>query len=64
MLTQAMQGRCSVAQVSNWMPAAVAQAYNIPKKGAIAPGYDADLILVDLNNYRPLLCEELLTKCG
>lgn len=64
MLTQAMQGRCTVAQVSNWMSTAVAKAYGIPKKGAIAPGYDADLILVDLDNYHPVLREELQTKCG
>lgn len=64
MLTQAIQGRCSVAQVSQWMSTAVAKAYRIPKKGAIAPGYDADLVLVDLNTYRPVLREELLTKCG
>jgi Dihydroorotase and related cyclic amidohydrolases len=64
MLTQAIQGRCSVAQVSNWMSTAVAKGYGIPKKGAIAPGFDADLVLVDLNNYRPVLREELMTKCG
>ena len=64
MLTQAMQGRCSIAQVSNWMSTAVAKAYGIPKKGAIAPGYDADLVLVDLDNYRPVLREEVLSKCG
>jgi dihydroorotase len=64
MLTQAMQGKCTVAQVSNWMSTAVAKAYQIPNKGAIAPGYDADLVLVDLDNYRPVLREELQTKCG
>ena len=64
MLTQAMQRRCSVAQVAHWMSTAVAQAYGIPKKGAIAPVYDADLVLVDLNTYRPVLREELLSKCG
>ena len=64
MLTAAMQGRCTLAQVSHWMSTAVAKAYGIPKKGAIAPGYDADLVLVDLNAYRPVLREELLTKCG
>lgn len=64
MLTQAMQGRCSVSQVATWMSAAVAKAYKIPNKGAIAPGYDADLVLVDLDNYRPVLREELQTKCG
>lgn len=64
MLTQARQGRCTIAQVANWMSTAVAQAYNIPNKGLITPGYDADLVLVDLDNYRPVLREELLTKCG
>ncbi|HAG84071.1 MAG TPA: dihydroorotase [Cyanobacteria bacterium UBA12227] len=64
MLTQAMQGRCTITQVSNWMSTAVAQAYGIPKKGAIAPGFDADLVLVDLDNYHPVQREELLTKCG
>ncbi|MDY7013519.1 MAG: dihydroorotase [Cyanobacteriota bacterium] len=64
MLTQAMQERCSVVQVSHWMSTAAAKAYNIPNKGRIAPGYDADLVLVDLENYRPVLREELQTKCG
>jgi dihydroorotase len=64
MLTQAMQGRCTVAQVARWMSTNVAKAYRIPHKGEIAPGYDADLILVDLNTYRPVMREELQTKCG
>jgi dihydroorotase len=64
MLTQAVQGRCTVAQVSNWMSTAVAKAYGIAGKGAIAPGYDADLVLVDLETYHPVLREELQTKCG
>jgi dihydroorotase len=64
MLTQAAQGRCTVAQVANWMSTAVAKAYRIPNKGSIAPGYDADLVLVDLENYRPVLAENLSTKCG
>lgn len=64
MLTQAKQGRCTIAQVSHWMSTAVAKAYNIPRKGAIAPGYDADLVLVDINTERPVQREELLTKCG
>ncbi|MDZ8189836.1 MAG: dihydroorotase [Nostoc sp. ChiSLP02] len=64
MLTAAMQGKCTLAQVVNWMSKAVAVAYGIPNKGAIAPGYDADLVLVDLDTYRPVRREELLTKCG
>jgi len=64
MLTEAMKGHCTVAQVSRWMSSAVAQGYKIPNKGLITPGYDADLILVDLKTYRPVLREELLTKCS
>lgn len=63
MLTQAKAGRCTVAQVAHWMSTAVANAYGIPNKGAIAPGYDADLVLVDLNTYHPVRREELVTKC-
>jgi dihydroorotase len=64
MLTQAARGRCTIAQVAHWMSTAVAKAYRIPNKGAITPGYDADLVLVDLETYHPVLREELLTKCG
>jgi dihydroorotase len=64
MLTQAMQGRCTVSQVAHWMSTAPAQAYGIPNKGRIAPGYDADLVLVDLNTYQPVRREDLQTKCG
>jgi len=64
MLTQALQGRCTVAQVSQWMSTAVAKGYGIPNKGAIAPGYDADLVLVDLDTYKPVRRQELQTKCG
>ncbi|MEL7331404.1 MAG: dihydroorotase [Cyanobacteria bacterium J06560_2] len=64
MLTQAQENRCTVAQVSNWMSTAVAHAYSIPNKGLIEPGFDADLVLVDLSTYRPVLREELQTKCS
>lgn len=64
MLTSAMAGKCTVAQVVNWMSKAVAVAYGIPNKGEITPGYDADLVLVDLNNYREVKGAEMLSKCG
>lgn len=64
MLTQAQQGRCTVAQVSHWMSTAVAAAYQIPNKGKIAPGYDADLVLVDLEHSAPLRREDVVSKCG
>ncbi|NJL77979.1 MAG: dihydroorotase [Richelia sp. RM2_1_2] len=64
MLTAAVEGRCTVAQVVNWMSTAVATAYSIPNKGLISPGYDADLVLVDLNSRKQVRREELVTKCG
>ncbi len=64
MLTQAIQGKCTVAQVSHWMSTAVAKGYQIPNKGLIKVGYDADLVLVDLQKYRPVLKKEILSKCG
>lgn len=64
MLTQAVEGKCTVAQVSHWMSAAVAKAYKIPNKGRIAPGFDADLVLVDLDKYRPVVGAEMASKCG
>ncbi|MDB9312903.1 dihydroorotase [Spirulina sp. CS-785/01] len=64
MLTQAKEGRCTYAQVANWMSTAPAKAYEIAQKGLIAPGYDADLVLVDLQEYRPVLREEIVSKCG
>jgi dihydroorotase len=46
------------------MSSAVAVAYGIPLKGRIEPGWDADLVLVDLETYQPVRREDLQTKCG
>jgi dihydroorotase len=64
MLTQAVAGKCSIEQVSNWMSTAVATAYGIPNKGAIAIGYDADLVLVDVERYHVLERADVESKCG
>ncbi|WP_008317116.1 dihydroorotase [Leptolyngbya sp. PCC 6406] len=64
MLTQAKAGRCTVAQVAHWMSAAPAAAYGIANKGKIAPGYDADLVLVDYETVAPVTRQGLQTKCG
>jgi dihydroorotase len=56
MLTQAVNGRCTVAQVSNWMSRQWQRRMIVGR--TIAPGYDADLVLVDLNDtYHPVLRE-------
>ncbi|MBF2058219.1 MAG: dihydroorotase [Cyanobacterium sp. T60_A2020_053] len=58
------EGRCSLGDIVRWMCSAPAKLYNIPHKGKIELDYDADLILVDLNTYRPVLRENVQSKCG
>ena len=64
MLTQAVAGKCTIEQVSNWMSTAVAKAYDIPNKGVISIGYDADLVLVDVENYHLVERQDIVSKCG
>jgi len=64
MLTQMKQGKCTLKQVTQWLSTKVAEAYKIPNKGRIAPGYDADLVLVDLEQEYPVRRADLQTKCG
>ena len=64
MLTQAKQGKCTLKQVTQWLSTKVAEAYKIPNKGRIALGYDADLVLVDLEQEYPVRRADLQTKCG
>jgi len=64
MLTQMRAGRCTLAEIQKWMCYGPADAYGIPNKGRIEPGYDADLALVDLDTVRTVRNEELHTKSG
>ncbi len=64
MLDQVHRGRCSVEQVVRWMCEAPARVWDIVNKGRIAVGYDADLVLVDLNKSQTILNADQFTKCG
>lgn len=64
MLTQAKQRRCTLANIVTWMAKNPAQLYKIPQKGELKIGYDADLVLVDWNNYRPVVAKNMASKCG
>ena len=48
MLNEVNRGRCTLEQVVQWMCDAPARVWDIVGKGRIAVGYDADLVLVDL----------------
>lgn len=64
MLEQVHQGRCTLEQVVEWMCDAPARVWDIRNKGRLAVGYDADLVLVDLEKEATVRNAEQLTKCG
>jgi len=64
LLNEVNRGRCTLSQIASWTSAAPARIWNIAKKGQIREGYDADLVLVDLNKAQTILNENQLTKCG
>lgn len=64
MLDSVHQGRCTLRQVVHWMCEAPARVWDIVGKGRIQPGYDADLVLVDLNRTQVVRNEDQVTKSG
>lgn len=64
LLNEVHLGRCLLSQVVSWMCEAPARVWNLRNKGAIREGFDADLVLVDLNKTQTILNENQLTKCG
>lgn len=64
LLDQVNKSRCTLRQVVNWMCDRPAKIWHLQNKGRIKAGYDADLVLVDLNKTATILDEDQLTKCG
>jgi len=64
MLNQVHRGRCTIEQVVHWMCDAPARVWDVVNKGRIEVGFDADLVLVDLNRTHEVRNEEQITKSG
>lgn len=62
LLHQVHLGRCTLDQVVHWMCDAPARVWDLVGKGRIAEGYDADLVLVDLQKSDVVLDERQETK--
>jgi len=63
MLNEVHHGRCLLSQVVSWMCEGPARVWNLKNKGAIREGYDADVVLLDLQKSQTILNENQLTKC-
>lgn len=62
MLDQVNRGRFTLPQLASWMSDAPARVWGIVGKGRIEPGYDADLVLVDLHQARTVRDDQQHTK--
>ena len=61
-LNQVVSGKCTLPQVANWMSDAPARIWGIVGKGRIEKGYDADLVLIDIEERRTIQDELQHTK--
>ena len=64
MLNEVNRGRCTLQDLARWMSDGPARIWDIVGKGRIEPGYDADLVLVDMAEERQVRNERQLAKCG
>lgn len=64
MLHYYKQGKISLEKIAQKMSHAVADCFNIEKRGYIREGYWADLVMVDLNKATTVRVDDLLYKCG
>ena len=64
LLERARQGKLAYERVRDVTAANVASVFDLPRKGRVAEGYDADLVLVDPAESREICGDELHSKCG
>ena len=62
LLDRVSQGLCTLEQVVSWMCDAPARVWDLQGKGRLAEGYDADIVLVDLQQTQTIRNAEQETK--
>ncbi|MAG15946.1 dihydroorotase [Candidatus Woesearchaeota archaeon] len=58
------KGRITLEKVTELTSINPAKIFGVKNKGKIEKGYDADLVIVDMNMEKEIKNEELFTKCG
>lgn len=64
LLEEARQGNLSYERVRDLTAATPAEVFDLPQKGRVEAGRDADLVLVDPDAAREIRGDELHTNCG
>ncbi len=64
LLAEVDAGHLTLEAVARLTAHAPATRFDLPRKGYIQPGYDADVVLVDLDRIQPIDAERLVTGCG
>ncbi len=63
LLFEAQEGRLGYERVRDLVAANPAEVFDLPRKGRIREGYDADLALYDVDDPRAIRGEDLHSKC-
>ena len=63
LLAEARKGNLSYERVRDLTAANPADVFDLPDKGRVAEGMDADLVLVDTTSTRPIRADSLHTTC-
>lgn len=63
-LNEVAHGRCTLSELVAWMSDGPARIWDMINKGRLQEGYDADVVLVDLNETREVRNEEQVTRAG
>jgi dihydroorotase len=58
------EGRLSLQVLAEMTSSAPARLYNVESKGALRPGFDADIVLCDVGRARKLRRWDVQSKCG
>jgi len=64
MLTAVNDSKLSLVRLCQMVSARPAEIFGLKRKGEIAPGKDADFLIVDMNEHWRLHHEDLHSKCG